>query len=130
MVLPSTSTAVGRGGRSQELALSASVRLRGLAGILLLAGGTDGTDGPTDAAGGLVDGATADRIEAATGVSIEAALARHDSYTALQAAGRPIHVAVDEDPGVSPGEEDDGGALLITGPTGTNVMDLCVILAT
>ena len=93
----------GHGGRSQELALAAARLLAGRAGITLLAAGTDGRDGPTDAAGAIVDGATWPRIEAA-GCDPGAALAAHDTYPAL----------------------DRAGALLRTGPTGTNVMDLVI----
>ncbi len=95
----------GIGGRSQELALAAAEALRGTDGVLLAAG-TDGRDGPTDAAGALVDGATWVRI-AAAGHDPAADLLRHDSYAALDAAG----------------------ALVKTGPSGTNVMDV-VITAT
>lgn len=95
----------GLGGRCQELALAAAARLRGAAGRHLLAAGTDGRDGPTDAAGALVDGATWDRA-AAAGVDPASALDRHDSHPALDAAG----------------------ALLRTGPTGTNVADLVLAL--
>ena len=95
------------GGRCQELALAAARALYALgeagAGITLLAAGTDGRDGPTDAAGATVDGATWDRIRAA-GRDPAADLARHDAYRALDAAG----------------------ALLRTGPTGTNVMDVVI----
>jgi glycerate-2-kinase len=94
----------GTGGRSQELALAAARELdiTGAAGVLLAAG-TDGRDGPTDAAGAVVDARTWQRI-AAAGRDPDADLARHDSYAALAAAG----------------------ALLRTGPTGTNVMDLAI----
>jgi glycerate-2-kinase len=95
--------AAGRGGRSQELALAGARLLAGHAGVTLLAAGTDGRDGPTDAAGAIVDGATWRRIEAAD-VDPDAALAAHHAYRAL----------------------DRGGALLRTGPTGTNVMDLVI----
>jgi hydroxypyruvate reductase len=71
--------------------------------VALLAAGTDGRDGPTDAAGGLVDQTTWRRIKAA-GVDPAAALAAHDAYRALAAAGDLLH----------------------TGPTGTNVMDLVI----
>lgn len=96
--------APGLGGRNQHLALSAALALDGQAGMTLLAAGTDGTDGVTHAAGACVDGATAQAIRAA-GVDPVQALKSADSYTAL--------TAVD--------------ALLHTGPTGTNVMD--VVLA-
>jgi hydroxypyruvate reductase len=92
----------GTGGRCQELALAAAQTLRHVPGaVLLLAAGTDGRDGPTTAAGAIVDGHTWDRIGAA-GIDVAAALARHDSHRALAAAD----------------------ALLWTGPTGTNVADL------
>lgn len=94
----------GVGGRMQEAALAAA---RGLADTeaVLLCLGTDGTDGPTDAAGALVDGGTWARIRAA-GRDPEAALRRHDAHPALDAAGD----------------------LVRTGPTGTNVRDLMVAL--
>ena len=95
-----------RGGRCQELALAAARVLAGAAlggGAALLAAGTDGRDGPTDAAGAVVDGDTWPSIRAA-GRDPARDLAFHDSYPALDAAG----------------------ALLRTGPTGTNVMDLVV----
>ncbi len=95
----------GTGGRSQELALAASHELRGSA-VTLLAAGTDGRDGPTDAAGAIVDGETWDRI-AAAGRDPERDLARHDAYNALEAAG----------------------ALITTGLTGTNVMDLVIAVS-
>jgi glycerate 2-kinase len=95
----------GRGGRSQEIACAAAALLDGVEGVALLAAGTDGTDGPTDAAGGLVDGETLNRAKAA-GASLEAALAQSDSYTFLQAAQ----------------------ALVITGPTQSNVGDLIVVV--
>lgn len=95
----------GRGGRSQELALAAALALgdgaAGPRGVTLLAAGTDGRDGPTDAAGAIVDATTAARIRAA-GLDPAALLARHDAYPALDAAG----------------------ALLRTGATGTNVADV------
>lgn len=93
--------AAGTGGRSQELALAAARELDGTPGVMLLAAGTDGRDGPTDAAGALVDGGTWSRTPDGDG-----ALERHESHLALAAAG----------------------ALLRTGPTGTNVMDLVVAL--
>jgi hydroxypyruvate reductase len=95
----------GRGGRNQEFALAAAIAARGLEGLAILAAGTDGTDGPTDAAGAFADGATCDR---ATQLGLSAAdfLARNDSHHFFQSLGD----------------------LLITGPTGTNVMDLYLAL--
>ncbi len=95
----------GKGGRSQELALGFAIDISGKKGITLLSAGTDGTDGPTDAAGALVDGTTADRMER-SGMDPAAYLLNNDSYTVL----------------------DRVGALFRTGPTGTNVMDIQVIL--
>lgn len=94
----------GLGGRSQELALAAARVLRGAPPpVALLAAGTDGRDGPTDAAGAIVDGTTWERSRAA-GRDPERDLRHHDSYAAL--------ASVD--------------ALIKTGPTGTNVMDLVI----
>ena len=93
----------GRGGRNQHLALSAALVLEGQVGITLLAAGTDGTDGATQDAGACVDGGTAVAMRAA-GMTPEDALSRADSGTAL--------AAVD--------------ALIRTGPTGTNVMDVVI----
>lgn len=95
----------GRGGPNQELALGAARELEGLEGVFLLSAGTDGIDGPTDAAGAVVDGATAQRA-AAMGLPIETALARNDAYSLFARTGD----------------------LVFTGPTGTNVMDLIVCL--
>ena len=95
----------GKGGRNQELALAASLQLDGWSAITLLSGGTDGTDGPTDAAGALADGQTLSRARA-QGLDAHAFLDRHDSY--------PFFAALDD--------------LVITGPTGTNVMDLQIVL--
>jgi hydroxypyruvate reductase len=89
------------GGRNQELALAAAEALAGLAGPTLLAAGTDGRDGPTDAAGAFADGATWRRVREA-GRDPARDLAQHDSYAALGVAGD----------------------LFRTGMTGTNVMDL------
>jgi glycerate-2-kinase len=92
------------GGRCQELALAAARGLQGVSpGVALLAAGTDGRDGPTDAAGAIVDGATW-RCIAAAGRDPQRDLDAHDSYAALEAAN----------------------ALLKTGPTGTNVMDIVI----
>ena len=98
-------TGRGLGGRNQELALAAAPILAGQKDVLLFAVGSDGTDGPTDAAGGWADGDTAARL-AALGLSAEAALADNDAYHAL----------------------DRVGGLIRTGPTGTNVNDLAVLL--
>jgi len=95
----------GKGGPNQEFALALAVELAGVEGWAALAVDTDGTDGPTDAAGGLVSGGTAAAVRAA-GIDPAAALDANDAYTALRA----------------------GGALLTTGPTGTNVNDLRVAL--
>lgn len=98
-------TGTGRGGRNQELALSAAEGLRSIHRAAVFSVGSDGTDGPTDAAGGYVDGSTADEL-AALGISIPAVLQENDAYHALQAV--------------------DG--LIVTGPTGTNVNDVAVLL--
>ena len=98
-------TGDGLGGRNQELALSAARGMDGLTGALLFSVGSDGTDGPTDAAGGCVDGGTAAALRE-KGIDIEQVLARNGAYHALQACG----------------------GLITTGPTGTNVNDLTVLL--
>jgi len=95
----------GLGGRNQELALSAAIALEGVEGVVLCSVGTDGTDGPTDAAGGIVDGRTA-KILKEMGEDPVEYLENNDSDSALKKAG----------------------ALLKTGPTGTNVNDLIVCL--
>jgi len=97
--------ASARGGRNQELALAALPLLAGLDHAALLTLASDGEDGPTDAAGALVRGDSLARARAA-GLDPEAALARHDSHTLLDALGD----------------------LVRTGPTGTNVCDLAVLL--
>ena len=89
----------GRGGRNQALGLALARGIAGRDDIVLVVGGTDGSDGPTDDAGAIVDGAT-------WTPQAEAALARADSGTFLGTRG----------------------ALLHTGPTGTNVMDLLIAL--
>jgi glycerate 2-kinase len=96
----------GKGGRNQELALSAAFALRGVPDILLASIGTDGNDGPTDAAGAWVDGSTLSRA-AEVGLDAEQALRDNDSYTFFSALGQ----------------------LVKTGPTNTNVNDLYVLLA-
>ena len=98
-------TGTGKGGRNQELALSAARGIAGMDNALIFSVGSDGTDGPTDAAGGLADGGTCAALEA-KGISIDRVLADNDAYHALQQA--------------------DG--LIITGPTGTNVNDAAVLL--
>ena len=98
-------TGRGRGGRNQELALSAARGIAGLDGTVVASVGSDGTDGPTDAAGGIVDGGTAELLRG-RGIDIEKVLADNDSYTALSAAD----------------------SLVVPGPTGTNVNDLALVL--
>lgn len=100
-------TGSGKGGRSQELALAAAEKLSGLdpARAAVFSFGSDGTDGPTDAAGGFADGATAPAL-AALGIGIPAVLCANDAYPALQKTG----------------------GLIFTGPTGTNVNDAAVVL--
>ena len=93
----------GRGGRAQELALRLAMELEGESGITVLVAGTDGRDGPTEAAGAFADGGTLARARKA-GCDPRAALERNDSNRALGAAGD----------------------LFTTGPTGTNVADLVV----
>lgn len=95
----------GKGGRNQELALSAAVGLRGLQDTMIFSLGSDGTDGPTDAAGGIVDGDTFDKL-AAQGFNVHTVLCNNDAYSALKAVG----------------------GLIMTGPTGTNVNDVSVLL--
>ena len=95
----------GKGGRNQEFALAAAIDIAGLDDVLILSGGTDGSDGPTDAAGALADGGTCQRA-AKLGLSAKEYLANNDSYNFF----KPL------------------GDLLITGPTNTNVMDVRLIL--
>jgi hydroxypyruvate reductase len=92
----------GKGGRNQEFTLAAALDIAGLDDILILSAGTDGTDGPTDAAGAMADGATVTRAH----LSAADALSGHDAY--------PFFA--------------DAGDLVITGATGTNIMDLHLIL--
>jgi len=98
--------AAGRGGRNQHLALAAARALQGQRELMLLAAGTDGSDGPTDDAGAIVDGGSWLRIGDA-GLDPDECLARADAGAALEAAGDLLH----------------------TGPTGTNVGDLVIGLA-
>ncbi len=95
----------GRGGRNQELALAAAGGLDGVSDALLVSFATDGTDGPTDAAGAVADGTTLSRARA-MGLDPAAYLANNDSYSFFDALGD----------------------LIRTGPTNTNVTDLMLIL--
>jgi hydroxypyruvate reductase len=91
----------GRGGRCQEFALAAALDMEGLRNVVMLAAGTDGTDGPTDAAGAMVDGDSAARARA-RGSDPVASLAENDSHDLLVGTGD----------------------LVVTGPTNTNLLDL------
>ena len=95
----------GKGGRNQELALAAAEGIAGLENTAIFSVGSDGTDGPTDAAGGYSDGDTMDKLKQA-GVNIYEALDNNDAYHALKSAG----------------------GLIVTGPTGTNVNDVSILL--
>ena len=95
----------GKGGRNQELAVAAAAGIDGLPNTLIFSVGSDGTDGPTDAAGGLVTGEFAACCRE-KGLSIEKTLADNDAYNLLR--------------------QTDG--LIVTGPTGTNVCDLTMLL--
>lgn len=95
----------GKGGRNQELALAAAKGIDGLEDVCIFSLGSDGTDGPTDAAGGIVTGSFASECKARS-LSIDAALQNNDAYPLLKAMN----------------------ALLMTGPTGTNVNDAAVLL--
>ena len=98
-------TGKGKGGRNQELALAAAPGIAGIPNACVFSVGSDGTDGPTDAAGGYVDGDTLDRLKEKN-LDVFTVLSNNDAYTALGAAG----------------------GLIITGPTGTNVNDVAVAL--
>lgn len=100
-------TGHGKGGRNQELALAASEGIAGLENAALFSVGSDGTDGPTDAAGGFVDGETC-HLLLEQGIHIEQVLQDNDAYHALQRTE----------------------GLIFTGPTGTNVNDVAVGLLT
>jgi glycerate 2-kinase len=97
----------GRGGRAQEFALAAAMDIAGLPNVWIAGVGTDGTDGPTDAAGAVVDGGTLARAKA-SGLDVARFLRRNDAYTFFRQAGGHI----------------------VTGPTGTNVNDLYVLIVT
>lgn len=98
-------TGKGKGGRNQELALAAASGIAGLNGAAVFSVGSDGTDGPTDAAGGYVDGDTIAALQV-KGLDVFTVLRENDAYHALQAVG----------------------GLIVTGPTGTNVNDVAVAL--
>ncbi len=98
-------TGKGLGGRNQELALAAALGIRGLPQTAVFSFGSDGTDGPTDAAGGFADGDTVSALEKA-GIDVYRSLQNNDAYHALKA----------------------GDGLIVTGPTGTNVNDVSVLL--
>jgi hydroxypyruvate reductase len=95
----------GKGGRNQELVLAAAEGIAGMENVLIFSVGSDGTDGPTDAAGGIVDGKTVERLKA-KGLTLQEILDNNDAYHGLEAIN----------------------ALVKTGPTGTNVNDVAVIL--
>lgn len=101
----------GKGGRNQEFALAFALEIEGWQGVALLSAGTDGSDGPTDAAGAMVEGATASRTRS-LGIDPRKYLDNNDSYTFFQdfdaMSGAQSH--------------------LKTGPTGTNVMDIQIVL--
>jgi glycerate-2-kinase len=100
-----TVTGKGTGGRAQEFAAAAALEIAGLAKVWVAAIGTDGTDGPTDAAGAVVDGDTFARAQRLS-VDLTDALKAHDTYPALKKLQQ----------------------LVLTGPTGTNVNDLYLLL--
>ena len=95
----------GTGGRNMELALAAAMAMKNMHNVMMLSAGTDGTDGPTDAAGAFADGSTVTRA-VALGLSAEQSLVDNNSYVFFQ----------------------ELGDLFITGPTRTNVMDMQIIL--
>lgn len=95
----------GKGGRNQELVFSQIEHIKGMNNVLIMSLGSDGTDGPTDAAGGYVDGSSYEKLQKQN-LSFEAILDNNDSYYGLK--------TID--------------SLIITGPTGTNVNDVCVAL--
>ncbi len=97
---------LGIGGPNQEFALCAAISIKGRRNIVIAAVGTDGTDGPTDASGGIVDGFTIDRARS-KGILPDELLRSHDSSRFLKQTG----------------------GLIITGPTGTNVNDLMIVLS-
>ena len=98
-------TGTGKGGRNQELALAAAPGIAGIPNACVFYVGSDGTDGPTDAAGGYVDGSTMEYLKKQN-IDVFTVLRQNDAYTALKATD----------------------VLIITGPTGTNVNDVAVAL--
>ena len=98
-------TGRGLGGRNQEIALSAAAGIAGIQNAAVFSVGSDGTDGPTDAAGGYADGDTVSEL-LEHGLTVDAVLQDNDAYHALEKTG----------------------GLIITGPTGTNVNDVAVAL--
>lgn len=101
-----TVTGKGKGGRAQECVLAAAQELAGLKKVFVAGFGTDGTDGPTEASGALVDGKTLERASP-KGLDLAGVLNKHDSYHFFK----------------------QGGGHIITGPTGTNVNDIYLIVA-
>jgi glycerate-2-kinase len=100
-----TMTGRGKGGRAQEFAAAAALDLEGIPNAWLAAVGTDGTDGPTEVAGAVVSGTTLAQAKQ-RGVDLHSVLRRHDTYSAFKTLGSHIY----------------------TGPTGTNVNDLYLLL--
>lgn len=92
-VVVATGKENGLGGRNEEFVLSTVARIAGSSRIVVGSADSDGSDGPTDVAGGIVDGYTAGRA-AALGIDIDGALRRHDSYTALKALGDTIDTGI------------------------------------
>ena len=96
----------GKGGRNQEFALSAAMEIEGFEGVVILSAGTDGTDGPTDATGAIVDSNTCKDARKKFNLNAEEFLSRNDSYNFFKKTGEHI----------------------VTGPTMTNVMDIMISL--
>ena len=95
----------GKGGRCQELALAVAMDIQDVEGVVFLAAGTDGVDGPTEAAGAIADSSTIDRAKY-LGLDPESALSGNDANTFFHALSDLVN----------------------TGPTGTNVMDIHILL--
>ena len=96
----------GKGGRNQEFTLSAAIEIEGFEGVVILSAGTDGTDGPTDATGAIVDSNTCKDARKKFNLNAEEFLSRNDSYNFFKKTGEHI----------------------VTGPTMTNVMDIMISL--